>query len=99
MLLAQPIARSQIQVLCPRLGVEVFALWCGDLNENGIQIERSWYKGRYEAPKTPKSQRTVGVPDEILERLKSWISCLPGNGPKDCVFPSTALVTPIWASM
>ena len=75
---------------------EVFALWCGDVNGQGIQIERSWYKGRYEPPKTPKSQRTVGVPDEILEQLKSWISGLPVNGPKDCVFPSTTLVTPIW---
>jgi hypothetical protein len=36
------------------------------------------------------------VPDEILERLKSWISRLPLNGPKDSVFPSTTLVTPIW---
>ena len=66
------------------------------MNGEGIQIERSWYKGRYEPPKTPKSQRTVGVPDEILERLKSWISRLAVNGPKDCVFPSTTLVTPIW---
>jgi hypothetical protein len=53
-------------------------------------------KGRYEPPKTPKSQRTVGVPDEILERAKSWVAMLPVNGPKDCVFPSTKLVTPIW---
>jgi integrase len=75
---------------------EVFALWCGDVNGEVIQIERSWYKGRYEAPKTPKSQRTVGVPDEILDRLKSWISRLAINGPRDCVFPSTTLVTPIW---
>ena len=75
---------------------EVFALWCGDVNGEGIQIDRSWYKGRYEPPKTPKSQRTVGVPDEILERLKSWISRLAVDGPQDCVFPSTTLVTPIW---
>jgi integrase len=66
------------------------------VNSEGIQIDRSWYKGRYEPPKTPKSQRTVGVPDEILDRLKFWISRLPVNGPKDCVFPSTTLVTPIW---
>jgi integrase len=61
-----------------------------------IEIERSWYKGRYEPPKTPKSQRTVGVPDEILGQLKSWIAKLPVNGPTDCVFPSAKLVTPIW---
>ena len=75
---------------------EVFGLWCGDVREDGIQIERSWYKGRYEAPKTPKSERTVGVPDEILERLTGWIAKLPVNGPGDCVFPSAKLVTPIW---
>ena len=75
---------------------EVFALWCGDIKEEGIEIERSWYKGRYEPPKTPKSQRIVGVPDEILERVRSWVAMLPVNGPKDCVFPSTKFVTPIW---
>jgi integrase len=75
---------------------EVFALWCGDIHGQGIQIERSFYKGRYEAPKTPKSQRTVGVPDEIMQRLKTWTSKLPVSGAKDCVFPSTTLVTPIW---
>lgn len=75
---------------------EAFALWCGDVHESGIQIERSWYKGRYESPKTPKSERTVGVPDEVLARLMHWIERLPANGPKDCVFPSASLVTPIW---
>ncbi len=75
---------------------EAFALWCGDIKEDGIQIERSWYKGRYEPPKTPKSERTVGVPDEILERLPVGSRNLPANGPRDCVFPSAKLVTPIW---
>jgi integrase len=75
---------------------ETFGLWCGDVNEHGLQIERSWYKGKYEPPKTPKSERTVGVPDEILGRLRDWISRLPAQGPTDCVFPSTRLVTPIW---
>jgi hypothetical protein len=31
---------------------EVFALWCGNIGEEGIEIERSWYKGRYEPPRT-----------------------------------------------
>ena len=75
---------------------EAFALWRGDIKEYGVQIERSWYKGRYEPPKTPKSERTVGVPDEILERLRDWMSRLPANGPSNCVFPSSKLVTPIW---
>ena len=75
---------------------EVFGLWCCDIKGEGIEIDRSWYKGRYEPPKTPKSQRTVGVPDEIMERLNSWIASLPANGLNDCVFPSTTLVTPIW---
>ena len=76
---------------------EVFGLWCGDVREDGIQIERSWYKGRYEAPKTPKSERTVGVPDEILTQAVQVGSNASGsNGPGDCVFPSAKLVTPIW---
>lgn len=75
---------------------EAFGLWCADINEHGIQIARSWYKGRYEPPKTPKSERTVGVPEEILSRLRDWVARLPANGPTDCVFPSTSLVTPIW---
>jgi integrase len=75
---------------------EAFALWCGDITKDGLHIERSWYKGRYEPPKTPKSQRVVGVPDEIMERLVAWISKLPVNAPGSCIFPSTTLVTPIW---
>jgi integrase len=75
---------------------EAFALRCGDITAEGIHIERSWYKGRYEQPKTTKSQRIVGVPDEILHRLKVWISKLPANGLSSCLFPSTTLVTPIW---
>jgi site-specific recombinase XerC len=83
-------------MFCGMRESEVFALWCGDIGEEGIEIERSWYKGRYEPPKTEKSQRKVGVPDEIMDRLKAWIAKLPVNGPTDCVFPSTTLVTPIW---
>lgn len=75
---------------------EAFALWCGDVTADGIRIERSWYKGKYEPPKTPKSERVVGVPDSILERLLAWMAALPANGPADCVFPSTTLATPIW---
>jgi site-specific recombinase XerC len=75
---------------------EAFALWCGDVKEHGVLIERSWYKGRYEPPKTPKSERTVGVPDEILKRLRDWILHLPSNGPSGRVFPSSKLATPIW---
>ena len=36
------------------------------------------------------------MPDEIIERLLSWIAELPANAPTDCVFPSTNLATPIW---
>ena len=75
---------------------EGFGLWCSDVTTDGIRIERSWYKGRYELPKTPKSERIVGVPDSILERLSGWIAALPANGPNDCVFPSSSLATPIW---
>ena len=75
---------------------EAFAIWCGDVGEDGIHIEGSFYKGAYGPPKTPKSDRIVGVPDEIMERLQSWISRLPVNDPAACVFPSSKLVKPIW---
>jgi site-specific recombinase XerC len=75
---------------------EAFALWCGNVATDGIYIERSFYKGLYEPPKTAKSDRHVGVPDEIMERLRSWISRLPSNRPDDCVFPSSKLAKPIW---
>lgn len=75
---------------------EAFAISCGDVTTDGIRIERSWYKGKFEPPKTPKSERVVGVPDSILDRLRSWIAVLPGNSPADFVFPSTTLATPMW---
>lgn len=76
---------------------EAYGLWCGDLSEDeGIWIQRSWFKGRYEDPKTTKSRRTVYPPLEIMERLRGWISGLPGRGPQDPVFPSQTLVTPLW---
>jgi site-specific recombinase XerD len=75
---------------------EAIALWCGDVSDAGIRIERSFYKGLYGPPKTPKSDRTVGVPDEIMERLRCWISRLSANASNDCVFPSSKLVKPIW---
>lgn len=75
---------------------EAIALWCGDITDQGINIDRSFYKGLYGPLKTQKSDRMVGVPDEIQERLRSWISRLLASGPKDCVFPSATLVTPIW---
>jgi site-specific recombinase XerC len=28
---------------------EVFALWCGDVRPDGLQIARSWYRGEYRA--------------------------------------------------
>jgi integrase len=75
---------------------EAIAMWCGDVAADGIHIERCFYKGIYGPPKTENSGRDVGVPDEIMERLRSWISRLPANGAKDCVFPSSKLVKPIW---
>jgi integrase len=77
---------------------EAFAIKCGDVAADGIHIERSWYRGEFGPPKTKKSDRVVGVPDGILERLRDWISKLKVNGPRDCAFPSTKLATPIWPS-
>jgi integrase len=73
---------------------EVYGLQCGDIEAEGIHVQRSWYRGRYEPPKTGRTRR-VGPPAAILERLKEWIAALPGNGPSDPVFPSMAMKTPL----
>ena len=75
---------------------EAIALWCGDITDQGINIDRGFYRGLYGPPKTEKSDRMVGVPDQIMERLRAWISRLLTTGPTDCVFPSETLVTPVW---
>ena len=53
---------------------EALAIWCGNvaedgIHEDGIHIERSFYKGSYGPPKTPKRDRIVGVPDERLIKV------------------------------
>ncbi len=73
---------------------EAIALWCGDITDQGINIDRGFYRGLYGPPKTEKSDRTVGVPDEIMERLRCWIlGCR--RMAYACVFPSETLVTPV----
>lgn len=54
-------------MFCGMRESEAFALWCGDVNGEGIHIERSFYKGLYGSPKTPKraysgSRRDHGAP-------------------------------------
>ncbi|WP_321470131.1 tyrosine-type recombinase/integrase [uncultured Paludibaculum sp.] len=73
---------------------EVFGLWCGDVGERGILVQRSWYKGNYGPPKNNKP-RLVGPPPELLARLKTWIAQLPAQEPEAPVFPSLSLVTPL----
>jgi hypothetical protein len=39
---------------------EAFAIWCGDVADDGVHIERRFYKGSYGPPKTPKL-RAIGL--------------------------------------
>lgn len=76
---------------------EVYGLQCGDVTENGINVQRSFHRGVYEDPKTVKSRREVGPPPALLERVRVWIAALAANGPECPVFPSLTLTTPLWA--
>lgn len=73
---------------------EVFGLWCGDIEERGIFVQRSWYKGNYGPPKNNRPRR-IGPPADLMERLKAWVSALPAQEPTAPVFPSLALITPL----
>lgn len=73
---------------------EAYGLQCGDLIPGGIEIQRSWYKGKIEATKTSKSRRRVGLTGPLRERLEAHIASLPANRETDWVFPSAAIKTP-----
>jgi integrase len=73
---------------------EVFGLRCGDIEEKGIFVQRSWYKGHYGPPKNNRPRR-IGPPAELLARLKAWVAALPVHEPESPVFPSLALSTPL----
>jgi replication initiator protein len=77
------------------VSLKQIALWCGDVTDQGINIDRSFYR-LVRSAENRKDRSHGGVPDEIMKRLRSWISRLPGTGPNDCVFPSATLGTPIW---
>lgn len=74
---------------------EAFGLWCGDVGEDRIWICRSWHRGRYEPPKTPKSEREVGPPSDLLNRIHRWIERLLDRGGNAPVFPSLLMETPV----
>jgi integrase len=74
---------------------EVYGLRNGDLFQEGaIRVERSWYKGDVNPPKTGE-RRDVGVEAEIFERLNAWIATLPERSKEGWIFPSESIVTPL----
>jgi integrase len=80
---------------CGLRGSEVYGLKNGDLFQQGaIRVERSWYKGSINPTKT-NEVRTVGVDDEIFERLKDWIETLPDRTNSAWLFPSEKIVKPL----
>lgn len=74
---------------------EAFGLACRDVSADRINIRRSWDKGRFEDPKTPKSKREIGPPAELLGRIRRWIETLLNCAPDAPVFPSLSMMTPV----
>lgn len=77
-----------------RLG-ELLALTSADFNfqKSTITINKSYQrlKGRdvITDPKTPKSNRTIAMPDFLCEEMQEYIKSLYGCGKSDRIFPIT----------
>jgi integrase len=74
---------------------EVYGLKNGDLiQQGGIRVQRSWYRGEINPTKTDQV-REVGVDPEIFDRLMTWITNLPDQSTAGWIFPSAHITTPL----
>src|SRR5262249_38422445 len=64
------------------------------IQEGGIRVQRSWYKGEINPTKTDQV-REVGVDPEIFDRLMTWITTLPDQSRAGWIFPSERITSPL----
>jgi integrase len=82
-------------IFCGLRESEAYGLKIGDLcREGAIQVQRSWYRGDINPPKTDQI-RKVGVGSEIFARLNAWITSLPDRSEEGWVFPSEQIMNPL----
>ena len=64
-----------------------------DLNKGTVHINKSYQRIKREdivtEPKTPKSNRTIAMPNFLTEEMEEYISMMYGADPTDRIFPIT----------
>ena len=74
---------------------EIFGLQRGDIGDSHVHVKRRVYRGDLDKPKTTKSIRNVGLPEGLLQDLKTWLETTPDTGPDGWLFPSETAKTPL----
>lgn len=74
---------------------EIVGLKLGDVQEDGIHIERRIYRGAVDAPKSARSRRIVPPTEGTRRLLDAYIETLFDQTPDAWLFPSEALSTPV----
>ena len=70
---------------------ELRGLQWGDLDWNSrqVHVRRSWKEGKFHAPKTRMSSRSIELPENLVAQLRQWKLRCP-KGECDLVFPNLA---------
>jgi integrase len=71
-----------------RIGEAVAVQW-RDLRDGGIRIERRWYRGMLDEPKTEAGTRTIPLRPEFVKALKTHRLKSPHSRDTDFIFSST----------
>lgn len=76
---------------------EIIALQEGDSDGETIKVQRRFYRGTIDTPKTNNSIRTIALPKSVAADLNAWREQRHANAPEDWLFPSEN-DKPLWAN-
>lgn len=74
---------------------EIFGLKRGQIGESSASIEQRVYRGTIDTPKTHKSKRFAALSSGLRVDMDAWLRLDPEGQPKDWLFPSEKLTTPL----
>lgn len=74
---------------------EIIGLKLGDIQPDGLHIERRVYRGKVDSPKSARSRRVVPPTDGTRNLMALYVESLPDRSNDAWLFPSEALRTPI----
>jgi integrase len=83
--------------ICGMRPGEIIALQDGDINDNTLNVQRRYYRGKIDTPKTNNSIRTIALPRSVADDLNAWREQRHANDPEDWLFPSEN-DKPLWAN-